>query len=165
MIDVDYASRAYGALADRHIEGVDHKLGVLDGVDGLPDEPETGGVHDAAAVNLPFSRGTFRDVTDPEFILPRSGEPTFDQIIACRYACVPTGLDRAREPVDTSVMHQSPDQPLADPNAASLGEFSTHVPRPVRVPQLGADLPDQRREKIAGYQGRRRWPVVEVALT
>lgn len=77
VISMDVTSRAHGALADRHIEGVDHKLGVLDGVDGPPDDPATAGVHDAAAVNLSVPRGILRDVTDLKLNGPRSGGASF----------------------------------------------------------------------------------------
>jgi hypothetical protein len=43
-------------------------LGILDGVDGPTNDPAAAGIHHAAAVNLAFPRGMFRDVADPEFI-------------------------------------------------------------------------------------------------
>lgn len=68
MIGMHDASGSHGALVDRHVEGVDDQLGILDGVDGPTDDPAAVGIHYAAAVNLAFPRGMFRDVADPEFI-------------------------------------------------------------------------------------------------
>jgi hypothetical protein len=68
MHDASGAHGAHGALVDRHVEGVDDQLGILDGVDGPTDDPAAAGIHHAAAVNLAFPRGMFRDVADPEFI-------------------------------------------------------------------------------------------------
>lgn len=68
MIGVHDTFRTHSAVADRHVQSVDDELGVLDGVDGPPDDSATAGVHDAAAISLPFQRGMFRHVTDPEFV-------------------------------------------------------------------------------------------------
>jgi len=62
-------------------------------------------------------------------------------------------------------VHQSLDQPLADPNAASVDEFSTHAPGPVRAPGFGVKFPDQRREPFAAHHGRRQGSAPAKVLT
>lgn len=59
---------AHDALADRHIEGVDDQLGILDSVNGPPDTPAAAVIPNSAAVDLSFPRGMFRDVTNSDFI-------------------------------------------------------------------------------------------------
>lgn len=90
-------------LANHHVKGANDQLGILDGVDGPPDDPATAGIHHAAAVDLPVPRRMFRDIADPEFVQSRSDESAFNRVITRGFAHVPAGLGRAWDPMDTSV--------------------------------------------------------------
>lgn len=54
VIGVDYGP-CWLAGFDRHVEGVDDEVRILDGVDGPADDLAAEGVQDGAAVDLAFS--------------------------------------------------------------------------------------------------------------
>lgn len=60
------------ASLDRHVEGVDDHVGVLNRVNRPAHVPSAERVDYTAAENLPFSRGMLCDVSDPQ--LARGGE-------------------------------------------------------------------------------------------
>ena len=105
---------------ERFDAGVDDQLGALHGVEGPADDPSAAGVHHGAAVDLEFTRGVFGDAADAQFVQAGAGEPELDEIITGGDPPGRARLRRSRKAMETTVVHQQPDQSFTDGDAAAL---------------------------------------------
>lgn len=81
MICVDNAAGGWAAVADGHIECVDHERGIGPRIDGPPDDTAAERIKDSAAVQPSFPRAVLGDVGDPQLIWAKPVELAVDQII------------------------------------------------------------------------------------
>ena len=142
------------AILDRHVEGIDDESRVLRVVDRPAHDFPGEGIHHGATENLSFSCGMFRDVGNPEFVRGEPVEFAVDEVVCGRNAVQPFHLRRPGKSGNPGIAHQNGDEPLADPNIHSEGEFRVHAPGTIGLPRGRVNLPDQSGQPLPAHLRR-----------
>lgn len=97
----------------------------------------------------------FRDVGNPEFVRGESVEFAMNEVVGGRHPVRPFDLRRSGKSGDPGMTHQNGDEPLADPNAHSEGEFRVNAPGTIGLPGGRVNLPDQPGQPLLAHLSRR----------
>lgn len=86
MVGMDGAARSGLAVADGHIQRIDHQRGICLRVHRPAHDPAAERIQDSAAVQPSFSCAVLRYVIDPQLIWSQSVELAIDQIVGGGHA-------------------------------------------------------------------------------
>jgi hypothetical protein len=146
-------------VSDCHIECVDNKGRALGVVDRPANDLPREGSHPGAAVNFVFSRGTLRDVGNPQFVRSETVKLAVHQIIGGGDPMQPLHSRWAGKAAEATFTHQNSHQALAHLKFPTDRQLRMDSAGAVGSPGHNLDFVDQTGEPEAAHLSGRYRPV------